>query len=205
MHIHSIYDTDKHFIIDATTRNVVAESEKLSLTQLDHNSERFTFEIPRMVEGHDMSLCDYVQIHYENTSKNKQSVNKDFYTVTDLQVSPDSDDVVIFSWLISESATQFVGKLKFSIRFECLSETGMSEYSWGTTDFTRITILPCVDNTSSAVVEHSDFVDRMEALAIEMSESKLPSVSTEHNGAFLRVIDGEWAVVEVPNAETSTF
>jgi len=35
--------------------------------------------------------------------------------------------------------------------------------------------------------------------------SSLPEVSTSDNGKFLRVVDGAWAVVSLPNAEEATF
>lgn len=55
-HKHPIYDTDPHFKIDGDTRVIINASDvKVALMQGDHNSERFTFEIPRYVDGHDMS------------------------------------------------------------------------------------------------------------------------------------------------------
>ena len=66
-HTHTVKDTDTLFVIDPITRAVVnAESKKTMLMQYDHNSETFTFEIPRYVEEHDMSLCNRVEIHYNN-------------------------------------------------------------------------------------------------------------------------------------------
>lgn len=70
-HSHSIYDTDKHFLIDPSTRSITALSDKLTLIQYDHNCERYTFEIPRIIEGHDMSDCDSVEIHFDNISKDR--------------------------------------------------------------------------------------------------------------------------------------
>ena len=35
--------------------------------------------------------------------------------------------------------------------------------------------------------------------------SALPSVTTDHNGAFLRVVNGTWAVNFIPNAEEGMF
>lgn len=65
-HKHSVYDTDPHFAIDPITRAITNQSTtKTQLMQYDHNSERFTFEIPRLVDGHDMKLCDKIEIHYE--------------------------------------------------------------------------------------------------------------------------------------------
>lgn len=172
-HIHSIYDADKHFIIDPITRVITALSEKLTLIVNDHNSERYTFEIPRYIEGHDMSLCNKVEIHYDNISKDKRTTNHDFYTVTDMKVSEDDETIVVFSWLISESATQFVGKLQFSIHFECISDEAIREYAWNTYYFKDVKISDGVNNTEHVLVEHSDFVNRMETL-VEGAIKKRP-------------------------------
>lgn len=129
-HLHSIYDTDLHFIIDPIKRSITSESGKVSLMQYDHNSERFTFEVPRFIEGHDMSQSEVMEIHYINVdAANKQTMNKDIYVVDDLQVSPDSPDVVIGSWLISKNATTYAGSLSFIVRFVCYSEQEI-EYQW---------------------------------------------------------------------------
>ena len=96
-HIHKVYDTDIHFKIDAVTRAVKNVSEtKVMIVQHDHNSERFTFEIPRYVDGHDMSTCNVVQIHYINTdSANTNGNHSGIYVVDDLQISPEDENVVI--------------------------------------------------------------------------------------------------------------
>ena len=53
-HNHNVIDTDAHYKIDGITRTIVNIDEtKRELVQNDHNSERFTFEIPRYVDGHD--------------------------------------------------------------------------------------------------------------------------------------------------------
>lgn len=36
-------------------------------------------------------------------------------------------------------------------------------------------------------------------------ENGLPEVTTEDNGKFLRVVDGAWVAVSVPNAEEASF
>ena len=170
-HSHSIYDTDKHFLIDPSTRSITALSDKLTLIQYDHNCERYTFEIPRMIEGHDMSDCDSVEIHFDNISKDRKKTNHDFYTVVDLKVSEEDSSIVIFSWLISEAATQLVGKLRFSIHFECYDEDGTRTYGLNTAYFEKITISSGVSNTENLIIEHSDFVSRMELLAEQNKET----------------------------------
>lgn len=157
-HLHSVYDTDKHFVIDPITRNISTESNKLVLTRYDHNSERFTFEIPRYIEGHDMFECNQIEIHADNIGKINSECNSDVYTVDDKQLSPDDANIVIFSWLISRAFTQIVGKLSFSIDFACIAEDGVEEYSWGTNNFDKVSINNRIHNTQKVIEEHSDFV-----------------------------------------------
>ena len=141
-HKHSVYDTDLHFIVDPITRKITTECKKMQLMQNDHNSERFTFEIPRYIEGHDMILCNVVQIHYINiNSSNNQERNSDIYVVDDLQLSPDSETVVVGSWLVSNNATTYSGTLNFVIRFACINEdTGEIDYQWFTDIYSTITV-----------------------------------------------------------------
>lgn len=145
MHMHSIYDSDLHFVINPITRKITSESGKVSLMQYDHNSERFTFEIPRYIEGHDMSLTDEVEIHYINAG-GRGAENRDIYRVDDLQVSPDSSDVVICSWLISKNATSYVGSLSFIVRFVCYSDEEI-EYQWFSDIYNVVKIVEGIYNS----------------------------------------------------------
>lgn len=145
-HLHSIYDTDLHFIIDPIARRISSETGKVSLMQYDHLSERFTFELPRFIEGHDMSLTDKVEIHYNNleAAVPKRQTN-DIYEVDDLQISPDSDDTVICSWLLSKNTTMYAGSLQFILRFVCYDGDEIS-YQWFSDQYTTIKILPVIYN-----------------------------------------------------------
>ena len=158
-HKHSVYDTDKHFSINPTTREIVNMTpNKVRLMQFDHNSERFTFELPRTIEGHDMSLCNSVKIHFINTGANGN--NADVYDVDDLQISPDSEDVIIFSWLISQNATLLAGKLDFLIRFACCGDDGVVEYVWNTAIHSGISISSGMDNGDVIVERYSDILEQ---------------------------------------------
>lgn len=157
-HKHSVYDTDLHFKIDSLTRGITNLSkDKTIIVQHDHNSERFTFEVPRYVDGHDMSLCNVVQVHYLNIeAAKKDNKNAGIYEVEDLQISPDSDDVVILSWLISGNATKYVGSLNFVIRFCCVAEDGTVEYAWNTAVFSGISVSTGICNTDVVIEDYSD-------------------------------------------------
>lgn len=177
-HKHSVYDTDSHFKIDAITRTIKNDSSgKTVLIQGDHNSERFTFEVPRYVDGHDLSLCNVAQIHYINIdSVNKTNISKDVYEADDLQISPDSDDVVILSWLISGNATKYAGSLNFLVKFKCIDDAGEVVYVWNTATFTQISISSGIDNGEAVVEEYSDVLEQWRQSLIEAAGNALYSV-----------------------------
>lgn len=189
MRLHSIYDSDSHFIINPTTRAITAgKSSKTKLVQYDTNSERFTFELPRYIEGHDMSLCNKVEIHYINLSADKTSRVEDVYLVGDVQLSPGSEGVVIFSWLISGNATQYAGSLNFLIAFKCLTGA-VIDYAWHTETFKNITVLNGMNNGEAVIVEYSDV---LEAWKAEVLNDLYPKITEADEGKFLQVKNGEW-------------
>ncbi len=161
-HKHSVYDTDTHFIIDPITRVVKKDpNHKTMVIQHDHNSERFTFEIPRYIEGHDMSTCNKVEVHYLNFEpKTKQEI-KGVYTSDDLQISPDDDNVVVCSWVISSNATQLVGTLSFVVRFCCVDGTE-STYAWNTA-LATVNVSKGIDGSDAAVADYSDVLEKWKA------------------------------------------
>lgn len=153
-HLHSIYDSDSHFRIDPITRLIKNEaSSKVTLIQGDHNSERFTFEMPRYIEGHDMSLCNKIRVHFSNGEHN------DVYETDDMQLSNEDDNIVIFSWLISSNATGTTGVLAFMIEFLCLSDE-MVDYRWNTAIYSAITIGKGMNNSASVVYEYADILEQ---------------------------------------------
>lgn len=178
---HSVYDTDTHFIIDGDTRVMKnASTVKTVLVQGDHNSERITFELPRQIDGHDMSLCDAVEVHYINTD-GKVS-NKGVYDVEDLQISPDDDSVVIFSWLISANATQISGTLNFLVRFVCLTNETI-DYAWSTTIFKNIAVSEGMNNGEAVVAEYADVLETWKReLKEEIVKDVLASIPTAEEG-----------------------
>lgn len=172
-HNHSIYDSDKHFSINPITRAIKNESGKVILIQHDHNSERFTFEIPRKVEEHDMSLCNKVQIHFINIDAATKEKHSDIYEVDDLQISPESDDIVICSWLVSGNATQFVGNLNFVIRFSCVADDGTVEYAWNTAVHSGVSVSTGIYNSDAIYDEHFDILEQWKAEIIKRNENQI--------------------------------
>lgn len=167
-HSHPIYDSDKHFVIDPITRNITNNSSKLIIMQYDHNSERFTFEIPRVIEGHDMSLSDVVRVHFINIGSIKTNTNSGVYEVDDVDVSSDNPDIITFSWLISGAATKYNGSLNFAIRFYCLSDESEIEYSWGTNIYSEIKVSNSLDNSETIVEDYVDVLEQWKQEVIDI-------------------------------------
>ena len=155
-HATIVIDSDKHFVIDPVTRAITTESPKLKLMQYDHKSERYTFEIPKVIEGHDMTLCNKIRIHYQNTGSSDR--HADVHEVKDMQVSGDDPSKLLFSWLIERPATQFAGTLSFAVRFYCILDDSTVDYSWGTDIFNSITVSNGMENTEQVVEDYSDLV-----------------------------------------------
>jgi hypothetical protein len=173
-HEHLIYDDDPHFIIDPDTREIVYESnEKVVLIQNDHNSERFTFDLPKIIDGHDMSTCNAIQVHYVNVGSGGLR-STGVYEILDIQESDADKDILVCSWLIARDATTHVGSLSFILRFACTSEGGVIEYDWHTAMYTGITISQSIDNI---IEEDAEYVDSIEALRSRILEAGDKAIS----------------------------
>lgn len=172
-HVHNVYDSDTRFVINPTTRVIKNESlRKTVLIQHDHNSERFTFELPRMIEGHDMSLCDKVEVHYLNIDSATKEQKSGKYEVTDLQIAPGDEEKVICSWLISNNATSLCGSLNFLIRF-CCTENTFIRYAWNTAICKDISVGNGIDASNMFEEEYVDIIEQWKASVMQTFQNDL--------------------------------
>ena len=155
-HIHSVYDTDKHFTIDLATRALVNQTpEKVCVMQYDHDSERITFDLPAKVEEHNILDCNRVEVHYLNIDAQTKEQRQGLYEVDDLQLSPADEAVAICSWLISMNATQLVGPLYFRVTFKCVTD-GNIDYSWSTAIYKALTVSDGINCTEYVAEQYAD-------------------------------------------------
>ena len=193
LHVHNIIDTDSHFHIDPVTRVVSTKADKLYVAQYDHDSERFTFQIPRYVEEHDMSQCDRIEVHYSNVTRNKKQQNDDVYYVKKDDRENDND-TFFFSWLISSNATQLVGSLKFSISFICLDENGNVSYEWSTALFENIQVLTKLENAALVREKYPDLYNQLKQEILD----SIPSSGGEVDAAEVERIIIEYLAANPP-------
>ena len=157
-HIHSddiIIDADEHFTIDTVTRAISnASNKKVTLMQYDNKSERYSFDIDRVIDGHDLMNCNRVQIHFINIGSNKQK-HPGLYLVDDVQVNSTNNDKITFTWLISQDATQLSGILSFLVSFGCVDGENIL-YRWSSSIYNSITITAGMDNDNTIVELYAD-------------------------------------------------
>ena len=119
-----------------------------------------------------MTLCDKIEVHYINIDSKTKESNKDVYLVDDMQLSPNGEDVVVFSWLISPNATKLAGTLNFRITFKCISEPSIIDYQMSTEIFKGITVSDGISNGEAVIEEYSDVLEQWkQELQAGVSES----------------------------------
>lgn len=162
-HVHPVYDTDAHFNIDPTTRAITTEDTLKTIVQGDHNSERFSFDIPKEIDGHDMTLCNVVRVHYINVDNEARKEYKGVYNVLDMQEL--DEDKLVLTWLVSSNATQAVGPLNFLLEFACV-ENGVKNYVWHTAIHSELAVSSGMDNGDEVVNVYPDILEQWKAEVI---------------------------------------
>ena len=206
-HFHNINDADNKFIIDGISRVIKNTStSKTTVMQFDHNSEVFTFEVPRYIEGHDMMECNRVEVHYLNIDTETKDENEGIYLVNDLQVSADDDTKLTCSWVISQGATGLVGSLHFLLRFIC-STDGVLDYVWNTSIHTGIYVSKGIYNADIVAESYLETIkaweNRLEAVENSIGGSGISpiiKVTAIEGGNRLEITDAEGTkVVDIMN------
>ena len=173
-HIHNVTDGDNKFIVDGISRAIKnASASKTTIMQFDHNSEVFTFEIPRYIEGHDMTECNRVEVHYLNIDSTTKQENSGIYLVDDLTVNTEDENKLTCSWVISQNATRLVGSLNFLLRFICLTDD-VIDYVWNTSIYTGIYVSKGIYNSDIVAEQYIDTIKAWEN-RLEVVENSIGS------------------------------
>ena len=173
-HIHNVNDSDNKFIVDGISRVIKnASTSKTTVMQFDHNSEVFTFEVPRYIEGHDMMLCNRVEVHYLNIDTVTKEEKEGIYLVDDLTVNADDENKLTCSWVISQNATGLVGSLNFLLRFICLTND-VIDYVWNTAIHSGIYVSKGIYNSDIVAEQYIDTIKAWEN-RLEVVENSIGS------------------------------
>ena len=186
-HEHKVIDKDTHFIIDPVTMEITCAGTVKSLRCGDHASERYTFEMPRYIEGHDMSLCNKVEAHYNNIkydqATRETTINKSFDDVEGFGISETNEETVVWTWLVSGDATQLNGTLNFCIRFACMTGDQI-DYQKFTEIYASIPVGESIWNTETVARLYADVLEkwRIEILAEAGTVKSVNGIAPDENG-----------------------
>lgn len=159
IHSHTVSDPDDYFVIDPDTRQISNLSGIPNvLMQNDHNSEVYTFEIPRVIEGHDMLKCNRVRLHFINIDSKTRLEYNDIAELT-LTVNPQDSSTLISPWTITRHATQYVGNLSLMLQYMCVDSDGGVAYEWHTDIYSDIVVKKTINNEEQAVGEYSNILE----------------------------------------------
>lgn len=184
-HKHSVRDTGAHFMIDPYSRQIKNDSaNKTTIVQYDHNSERLTFEMPLQIDGHAMTLCDLIEIHYINIATDGNSQNTGVYEVNDIKKA--EGEKAVFTWLIRQEATQLAGSLNFFIVFKC-TENGKTVYRWGTEICKSLAVSAGMDNGEAALTEYPDILAQWKAELFEAGGNAVVNVNEAATNALAAI------------------
>lgn len=198
-HTHHIHDDDKRFSINSLTRVVtIPESDKIVLIQHDHNSEHITFECDRFVEDHDLSLCDIVEVHYNNIGSDSRRTNRGVYPVEDLKIHDSDDSKIQFTWIVSQNATMYKGILAFAVAFTCTND-GDIYYRWNTHINDDLVVSEGINNAESVENTYADVLEawRLELFGIgDTEEARMLLVSQQQQDAIVK--QGNETIASIP-------
>lgn len=206
VHDHNISDPDSYFVIDPDTRQITNLSQSPNvLMQNDHNSEVYTFQIPRFVEGHDMTKCNRVRLHYINAGKRSGETYKDVYEMTDLMVNPRDNTTLISTWTIKRQATQYAGKLSFAIQYICVDKSYSGEdpnnisYEWHTDIYKDVEVRETIVNSEEAVSDYTDILEEWYQMLFGSESSLIKSVTDAANEQKEAIeLKGEEVLASIP-------
>ena len=157
-------------------------TEAVYVAKGDHNSVCLAFEIPRYVDGYDMSAEEnIIHIHFANMDgEDKTKVSKGFSEAKSITVEKDDtsqEEVVSFLWVLTKEATRYAGLVSFGITFErydTVDGEAQEVYSWSTKPYGKTIVWDSMDNSSATVEREYDYlVDTVNAIVSASMDSKV--------------------------------
>lgn len=205
-HTHSMKDSGSYFVIDPVSRTMSNGSiEPNVIMQYDHDSEIYTFEVPRYVDGHDMMLCNQVLVHWNNIGESDYEENAETSDVYDLRINPNDTSTVICSWKISRNSTQLVGILSFLVQYKCV-EDGVTTYEWHTDIYSDVVVKEGRTNGEASIIEYTDIIEQWRQRLFGAGDSVIADIAAASEEQ-LAAIDakGKLILASIPEDHTTVY
>lgn len=170
-----VKDDDIQFTMDNKKRLILVPGyQTLLAIQFDNQSEIVTFKFPRYQEGVDLSTkTPYVNYRRPQV----KDLGKALCTIDKVE-----EDIIYFSWLVDETATQFEGVIQFQVEF-----AGENNYRWQS-QIGELPILTSLYNTGLEPYSPSFLEEALRQMQQYSSDAEAFAVGTR-NG--VPVVEGD--------------
>lgn len=128
--------------------------------QYDHESERYTIELPHYIDSHDMSLCNRVRLHFNNIDSETEVSYEDVAELDAPVVDAENEETVTITWLVPRHATQYAGNLSFLIQFMCVDDEANVTYEWHSDIFSDIEVKGGRNYGESVAIKYSSTLEK---------------------------------------------
>lgn len=207
-HEHHVADSGNRFVIDPDTRAITnASRARRTLMQRDHKSEVYTIELPCIVEGHDMTKCNRVRVHFINIETETEPAveNPGVAELDPPIIDPKDSSKAIVTWLIRREATQLAGILSFAVQYECVETDGTVDYEFHSDYYSDINVKAFRDNGEASVIKYSnvleDWYQKIFGLEGSLIESVTAAAEAQKEAIRLK---GEATLASIPEDYTTT-
>lgn len=156
-------------IVPNTRQITVPSSVSIVGTEGEHRSEQLTFQCPKIIDGHDVSVCASHYISWTNAAGGSGK-----YKIKEIWVE---DDTMYFRWTIKRKITEVAGGIVFAVHFVDYGENGEVIYRRSTTNCTALRVLPTTHNDT-------DYDDDA-LLYVDINDSELASAVESAVGGVL--------------------
>lgn len=158
-------DITTRLSINPITRTISPKyrtSKGVYVAKGDHNSVLIVFEVPKIVDGHDMS-SDIIHIHYANMDEeDKTKYSKGVSEVAEAyKYEEEETGMLVFGWLIPNTATRYAGVVSIGVTFERYENDGEEVhevFSWSTAPYGKTIVWDSMDNDAEAVDRDFDYL-----------------------------------------------
>lgn len=204
-HSHPMKDSDSYFVIDPATRTMSNGSDENIIMQYDHDSEIYTFELPRYIDGHDMTFCNRVIVHWDNINSNGYTETAESTEIDSPRINPYDASTVICAWTISRNVTQHVGALSFLVQFKCV-EDGVTTYEWHTDVYSNVRIKASRNNGEESVIEYTDIIEQWRQKLFGAGDTVEASIQAKSEEEQENIASkGATVLATIPEDYTTTY
>jgi len=177
--------TEEHIVISSDRYITVPNELKRIGVQFDHNVETVIFDCPRYWDGLDMSKLK-IYINYMRPDK-----TRGMYLAKDISVDEADENIMHFSWTISNNVTLNKGALSFLVCVKKTDEAGNEYNHWNSELNKEMYISEGLECTESIISKYPDIVTDLLTRMDYVEEIATPENMQEYVDSYFTSQKGE--------------